>query len=168
MWNITVLCNTCTLLALWNNLCATVSANTCCHNRPDLVSFTEICPQIFTFSIKEFSPSFLWDETKPLWEFIISIFVCNASIFRAGVRFPGCSWVTACWWKGRPGIRSSVVLCVSVYVQQLSVFWGKFREPLEEGLALSRGASHSPVCWLIDTWRRVWVNLLLVTAVSWD
>lgn len=48
---------------------------------------------------------------------------------------------------GRPGIRSSGVLCVVVSVHVIvSVYWGKVREPLGEGLPLSRGASHFPVC----------------------
>ncbi len=47
---------------------------------------------------------------------------------------------------GRPGIQSSGVLCVVVSVHVIvSVYWGKVREPLGEGLPLSRGASHFPV-----------------------
>lgn len=145
IWNMIVLCIIYTLLDLWNNnynrdkVCVQTITTTI-----DLVSFTEICSQVFSFSIEEICPSFLWDETKPFWEFIISIFVCNASIFRVAVRFPDYWWVSVLMGGGRQGIWSSGVLRVVLSVHVIvSLYWGKVGEPLGEGPPLSRGASHS-------------------------
>lgn len=70
-----------------DSLCATL-----CADPPITTSQIRFHPLKYVQLLSEttFLLHFCAMKQNLFWEFVLSIFVCNASIFRAGVRFPGC------------------------------------------------------------------------------
>lgn len=146
-----------------------------------MVSFTETSNQLFSLSIQEFF-SFIfvgWNKTF-LGGFIISIFVCHASIF--SVCFSSGWWFTVCWRKVGGCMEVVQWAFVWIYncVHNSGCVLGKGQRAKGVLFTVKMWVSVSQLtktlCWLTDASRRVRVNLLCtqsrvlvtwVTTLSW-
>lgn len=126
---------------------------------------------------RNFSPSFLWDETKPFWGDLSFLFLCVMPLKIEAVCFSGSWWVTVCWRKAG-GCREVVLwafVCIYKRVHNGVRILGKGQR--------ARGSSSPLGCdcqWvnahLLTLMRRVraillhtqsWVLATWVTTLSW-
>lgn len=128
-----------TVLVLWYNLrsCVTDFQHNSCWN---------LFGSMFSFSMREIF--ILCSERITFFGNYSFLFLCNSSIFRAALRFPGRWWVTACRWKAG-GQESGAVWC---YVCNYVGILGRGQTPIEQR-----------VFWLTDTRQLVRVNFHTVS-----